>query len=64
MTPPTERNGGINPSCSGGGPQKKPYVRPLLKTYPATEEARRRAGLPESLQVVVPLAKGASQGED
>jgi hypothetical protein len=62
----SEVEGGTNPRCSCGSLMRKPYVRPGMKTYPATEEARHRFGLPAaaSLHAVRPLTKHASRRED
>ena len=47
----SELEGGVNPRCSCGSVMKQPYLRPALKTYPATQEARQRVQIPPGLSL-------------
>jgi hypothetical protein len=64
VTSSSEVEGGTNPRCSCGSVMKKTYVSPALKSYPATEQAKLLASLPESWHGALPLTSGSTRRED
>jgi len=60
----SEVEGGTNPRCSCGSLMKKPYVPPVLRSFPAAEEARLLFDLPESQHGDPPLTgRGMRSGD-
>jgi hypothetical protein len=60
----SELEGGTNPRCSCGSLMKMPYVAPVLRSFPATEQARLLLDLPASWHGGLSLTGGSTPSED